>query len=249
MSVTHDFEKIPAELRNARRWVVWRAEARGGKSTKVPFRANASGVCASSTDEKTWSNFDTAEAAVFDGKADGIGFVLGDGFVGVDLDGCRTASGVVSPQAREIIDTLASYTEASPSGTGAHVILRASVLSEGWRKREGVEIYDSGRFFTMTGKRLGIWTDVAERTQVLATLHSNLGTSLPAAKRAVVDPAEFLSRKFDSSKGEKDKYKARVHRTTGKAYCNCMGFKSWMRTGHPCWHVRDLAAELGVEPT
>jgi len=32
-------EKIPDELKSIPQWVVWRAESRGGKLTKVPYNA------------------------------------------------------------------------------------------------------------------------------------------------------------------------------------------------------------------
>ena len=41
--------------------------------------AERSSTRASSMDAATWADFDTAQAAVEDGKADGVGFVLGDG--------------------------------------------------------------------------------------------------------------------------------------------------------------------------
>ena len=93
--------------------------------TKVPYQAECPSTRASSTDATTWSEFDTAHAAVEDGKADGVGFVLGDGYVGVDLDACRDPeTGVMTAEAHAIIDGLSSYTEISPSGTGVHILLR-----------------------------------------------------------------------------------------------------------------------------
>lgn len=44
-----------------------------------------------------------------------------------------------------------SYTEVSPSGNGLHIIVKGKI--PGSRRRKGnIEMYDSGRFFTMTGK-------------------------------------------------------------------------------------------------
>ena len=54
-----------------------------------------------------------------------LGFVLGDGFVGVDKDHCRNAeTGAIEPWALAIVEQLDSYTEISVSGTGVHVICR-----------------------------------------------------------------------------------------------------------------------------
>ena len=55
--------------------------------------------------------------------------------------------------ASEIVRELDSYTEFSPSGTGLHVLLRAK-LPPGGNRRGRIEIYDRGRFFTVTGRRL-----------------------------------------------------------------------------------------------
>src|ERR1700730_3645218 len=76
-------DAIPAVMREARRWVVWNLETRHGKPTKVPYQAACPATCASSTDAMTWSAFDTAQTALADGKADGLGFALGDGYAGV----------------------------------------------------------------------------------------------------------------------------------------------------------------------
>jgi primase-polymerase (primpol)-like protein len=85
---------------------------------------------------------------------DGVGFVftLDDPYCGIDLDKCvNPASGAINDQAREIVDALQSYTELSPSGTGLHIIVRATLSAKG-RKRDAIEIYDRGRYFTVTGQ-------------------------------------------------------------------------------------------------
>jgi putative DNA primase/helicase len=241
-----DSTKIPLELRSVARWVVWKAQ--GG--TKVPYVAPGATRRASSTDESTWCSFAAARAAVLDGKADGLGFVLGNGYVGIDLDGCRDpVSGKRSELAEEIMAGVQSYSEASPSGKGIHIIVRGQ-LPDGWRKLGPVEVYSDGRYFTMTGERLGVWNEIEERTALLAELHAQLLATAgerPGNVRTKADPANQLIRSFDSSKGEKDKYTAKIDKTTGKATCNCRGWKYRMRSGKPCWHVQELADELGIE--
>jgi putative DNA primase/helicase len=146
---------IPAELRERRQWVVWRHENRHGKQTKVPYKANAPRERASTTDVSTWSPFERAAAVVASGRGDGPGFVFADSdpFAGVDLDGCRSKTGELNAEAAAIVEALDSYTEASPSGRGVHVIVRGRL--DGGRCRRGpVEIYDRGRYFAMTGERL-----------------------------------------------------------------------------------------------
>ena len=78
--------------------------------------------------------------AVERGDYDGIGFEFGNGYVGIDLDHCRDAeTGEVQEWALEIIDHLDSYTEASPSETGVHIICKGA-LPEGRRRIGPVEM-------------------------------------------------------------------------------------------------------------
>jgi len=243
------FDQIPEELRTHKRWLVWRLETRVGKTTKVPYQAMNPKKLASSTNSDTWSDFWSAVATVEEGQAEGIGFVLGDGFIGIDLDNCRDPqSGKRSADADEILAGMKSYSEASPSGKGIHIIIKGT-LPEGWRKLGPIEIYSDGRYFTMTGTRLGVWDRIEDRTDVLAALHKQIGEdpNRPKNVRVAADPSNQLIRKFPSSKGVPDKYTAKIDRTTGKASCNCLGWKHRMRSGHPCWHVQELADELGIE--
>jgi primase-polymerase (primpol)-like protein len=82
----------------------------------------------------------------------GIVFDKDDPYTGIDFDKCRDAqTGTTQPWAAALIAELSSYTELSPSGTGWHVIARARLSKE--RNKIGhVEMYDCGRFFTMTGQ-------------------------------------------------------------------------------------------------
>ena len=147
-------ERIPDEMKRRPQWVVWRLEERNGKATKVPYNPRT-GRKASSTDSLTWGTFEDA-LEVLD-RFDGVGFVFssGDPYTGVDLDGCvDPETGEVEPWAAEIAAELDSYTEISPSGTGVHIIARGR-LPEGRRRKGRVEMYDQGRFFTVTGHVLG----------------------------------------------------------------------------------------------
>ncbi len=150
-------ENIPEELRRRPQWVVWKYEKRDevGKPTKVPYIAGGVGR-ASSTDSRTWGTFDEAVQALLatPGRYDGVGFVFssGDPFAGVDLDNCRDPeTGKLEEWAAEIVASLDGYAEASPSGTGVHIIVRGKAPN---KKRGDVEAYSSERYFTMTGRPL-----------------------------------------------------------------------------------------------
>lgn len=164
--------RIPVEMKRRRQWVAWKLEERDGRPTKVPYNPRT-GRRASSTDSLTWGPFEDALGAL--DRFDGVGFVFssGDPYTGVDLDGCvDPETGEVETWASEIADALDSYTELSPSGTGLHIIARGKPPASG--KRGRVEMYDSGRYFTVTGNVYGGRTEVPPqtRTDVLARLHA-----------------------------------------------------------------------------
>ena len=149
MTDDSQYGNIPEDLRRLRQWVNWRNVKRKGKPTKVPMQPG--GVPASTTDPKTWNTFE--RVAPLNRLFNGIGFVftMEAGYVGIDLDKCRNPkTGVTEEWALTFIEELDSYTEISPSGTGWHVIVKGSLPGDG-KKRGPVEMYDSKRFFCMTG--------------------------------------------------------------------------------------------------
>lgn len=130
---------LPHELRSRDRWVVH-------SLAKVPLTPR--GRPASSTDSSTWSPFDAVRGH------ERRGFVLdGNGIVCLDLDRCFV-DGALSARAEEILARCpATYVEVSPSGTGLHVWGRGHVPHG--RRLDGVEVYGTGRFITITGNRYG----------------------------------------------------------------------------------------------
>ncbi len=97
---------IPWQMRQEPRWGLWRSEARGASSTRPA----------------EWTTFDRAAAVLVRGRRhDGLGFRLGEGWAGVDMDGCRDPeTGALAPEAADIIEFMASYAEVSPSGNGGN---------------------------------------------------------------------------------------------------------------------------------
>jgi primase-polymerase (primpol)-like protein len=165
-AVALDIANIPAELIDYRQWVCWRWEVRDEKRTKVPVTVtDEAAFCksdpsllrrASSIEASTWLSFPHATAALINGSLAGIGFVVTaeDPFCGVDLDHCRVENGWAD-WAIELVERLNSYTEVTPSGDGLRVWLRANLAEGDSRRRKGqAEMYDRGRFFTITGRRL-----------------------------------------------------------------------------------------------
>lgn len=172
--MTTYLSNIPDELKQLNNWCVWKFENRNGKRTKIPFNA-ATGEFAKSNDKSTWSSYETAVNAE---GVDGIGFFFEPPYLGIDIDDIdddlhRFKQGdkldnIVS----EFNEAFKSYTEVSPSGNGLHIIVKGKI--PGNRRRKGnIEMYDSGRFFTMTGKNIGKYKDVTEVSeQVFKTIYN-----------------------------------------------------------------------------
>jgi len=165
---------LPETLTTHDQWLCWRAEERDGKMTKVPVDPN-SGQFASTTDSSTWSDFRTArERVVASPDLDGLGFVFADSdsIVGVDLDDCRIPeTGKTREWATDIIDRLDSFTEVSPSGTGYHVLVEGS-LPDGRNRKGDIELYETARFFTVTGDHVDDTPKTVEsREETLKAVH------------------------------------------------------------------------------
>lgn len=152
-----DADNIPKELTKLRRWVVWRWVWKKTKWDKPPCDPNT-GSPVSATDKANWLTFRQAYRSYRNGDVDGIGIVLGllgDGRIlsGVDLDDVYDPTGDrVTADAALLIRKLSTYTEVSPSETGVKCFTFGS-FPEGRRQYGNVEVYDGGRYFTVTGRR------------------------------------------------------------------------------------------------
>lgn len=153
------FDNVPKCLRSLKQWVNWRSEQRkGDKPTKVPV--TIAGYDASSTSPADWYSFESVCQHAH--KFDGIGFVFteSDDFVGIDIDDCFASPGELKPWAEPIVKALAgTYSEVSPSGNGLKFFCRGQQLDKGRKVAIGdgkLEVYSSGRFFTVTGQ---VWDD------------------------------------------------------------------------------------------
>jgi putative DNA primase/helicase len=151
------YDNIPLEMRARPQWVAWRAD-------KVPMNPHT-GKMAASDDLMTWGTFAQAvEGARKYGLA-GIGFVFcsGDPFVGIDFDD------VEGDDLPDEVKALDSWTERSPSGHGYHVIVRGKLKDS--VKRTEIEMYSSGRYFTMTGDHVaGTPTTIEPRQEQIDEL-------------------------------------------------------------------------------
>ena len=143
---------IPSRLQNLDQWLVWKSQPRIGlqnKFTKVPYNLRTA-LPSDATSADTWATFGQVVQAT---GYDGIGFAINQpiGLLLIDLDDC-IVDGVVQAWAEELIQICDTYTEYSPSGLGFHLILQGEKLVAKTRfHNKQVEIYDSGRYLTITG--------------------------------------------------------------------------------------------------
>lgn len=132
----------------------------------------------------------------------GVGFVLTKevGIIGIDLDNCVDVSKgnpddfelkkslwriicsgddlpdnlVFSPFALDVISRLGDvYIEFSPSRTGLHILVRGQIPQSIKYSKKGIEIYDSLRYFTITGD---VWNagEIREQQESLDKIYREL---------------------------------------------------------------------------
>lgn len=98
-------------------------------------------------------------------------------FVGVDLDDVK-ADDEFTEEARTIVQRFDSYTEVSSSGTGLHVIVEGDHSDD--RKHRGelsgtghLEVYDTDRYFVLTGDVYDGFTLVESRPTVVRKIQDD----------------------------------------------------------------------------
>ena len=241
----YKFNQIPAELKNTPHWILWRSEVRNGKKTKVPYQIN--GEMAQSNNKRSWSTFPTIIKFYEQGDYDGIGFMFSkdDPFIGIDIDHC-IQEGALTSIAEDVIETVNSYTEYSPSGDGIHIIAKGKLPLKGpgtGRKNVdiGLEVYRHGRYFTFTGDCLD-QVPVEDRTDELKVLFEKYLKEKPKPEKkqsttsferediTSLSNAELWERLFDSKSGAsiKDLFQGMLingdHSSTDMALCNHLAF-------------------------
>ena len=168
-----------------------------------------------SNNPQTWSSYETAVRAAE--KYDGIGFMFSNsGFFGIDLDDCRDdinayLKGDNANIVAEFMEQLQTYAETSQSGNGIHLICSGS-LPAGGRRKGKVEMYDSGRFFIMTGNAIGSYRAISNGTERIKSLHQKyLGTSqsnpnpqpAPVRVTPTLSDHELIEKILNSANGDK----------------------------------------------
>jgi hypothetical protein len=221
-------------------WVAWQTQDRGGKPTKVPFNPNGRAE-AKANDHTTWGTREEAEKrAAGLRKPYGLGGVgieftaADDGWStgGIDLDSCRDKeSGQLELWAANLIERFKSYTEVSPSGTGAKIFFRYQTadLDElrtamggaqygRMFKRPGsdhppaIEVHLGNRYFAVTDDLLpGSGSEIRNvETELLLDLLYDIGPNFVAEGKAA--EAEEAAAKKASTEAEKAERKAEAEK-------------------------------------
>lgn len=157
-----NYQNIPDELRKLKQWgnfeLKW-MESRH-KNTKIPINSY-DGTNGKTNDSSTWSDYDTAIRGIEKiDRASGLAFYFDNGYVGLDIDNIADdlsdyRDGVPDTIVSEMLKlTKGTYMEISQSGNGIHAIFKGKI--PGNRRRKGnFELYESGRFFALTGNTIG----------------------------------------------------------------------------------------------
>lgn len=220
-------DSIPTELHNLKQWVCWKMIKNDkGKTTKIPINPFTGGN-AMSNNTDTWGTMMEAVIAVSKFNLDGIGFMFDNNYFGIDLDDCEIE------MRNEFIEQMQSYTEISQSGNGIHIICKGQ-LPEGPRRCKGVEMYDSQRFFVMTGDVIGNYQieDGTERVKPLFNKYLVKKTEHKEEIVSVYNKPVFLSDSDILTKAQNSK--------------NGMQFKmlfdgQWQELNYPSQSEADLA--------
>ena len=147
----------PDELKNKKQWVIV------NKNSKIPLNPFTLEM-GSTANPDTWGTFEDVEKYINDYD---LGFVFNDtDLIGIDIDKGFDSTGLPSEMAIDIMNKCNSYTELSRSGRGIHILVKGQLKFKGKNNRKGVEIYQTGRYFIMTGKTIG-FKDIIENQEAI----------------------------------------------------------------------------------
>jgi primase-polymerase (primpol)-like protein len=231
---------IPEELRDRKQFLNWgyerHKENANEKRKKIPLGSVGK--------PSNWSSLEDALKFIEKDFYYGLGFVFtsGDPYTGIDLDNCRDpTTEVIEDWALDVIHSLNSYTEISPSGKGVHIIVKAKLPMEG-RKKGNIEMYDSKRFFTITGNVLKYnekeYCIIADNQDEVKKLHFNVfGSDKPtvegniAAVSPTLEDEKLIEMAGNAKDGEKfnslfsgDTSGYNSHSEADQALCNILAF-------------------------
>lgn len=202
-------ENVPAELRERKQWVCFKAIPKDGHWGKKMISPTTGGYAKSNSPE-TWTDFESALWYADKYRMDGLSFVLTEGIVFVDIDEYEQKSDEVKSVLMTLCDELNTYTETSVSGKGLHFLCKGK-LPENARKRRdeyGLEMYDTLRFVCITGNVFGEKKPLADLSNKIGDINLRyMGKPIeykPAIRRQATQTDKVIIEQISKSvQGEK----------------------------------------------
>jgi hypothetical protein len=220
---------IPDELKQHARWVAWKYSPDGQRWTKRPINPRSGGN-AKSNNPGTWATYEEALGAVLAyPDIAGIGFMLGDGWVGVDADHCYSVLDGFTELAQSVLDSVLGYAEFSPSGKGVKIITRGTIPQSKADGTLGLEVYDRLRFFTVTGHAVPGRINIIPATPIDLTAFyvRHFGADLPFGD---IDPMVYWKSPLPGWSLERVETEILVHLS---ADCH---YQEWLEVGMALHH-------------
>lgn len=176
------------ELATQKIWVAWKLvkDPEKDRLVKEPYSPIYGGRAKSNT-PSTWGIFDGALALAESfakeqnlqlGVSCGVGIMFANGYIGIDLDHVILPNGELKEFAKNIVDSMNSYTEVSPSHNGLHILCKLNCPLTLFGEARHVKLYDSsceiyenGRYFTFTGNVFGDEKNIRDCTETLKSIY------------------------------------------------------------------------------
>jgi predicted P-loop ATPase len=207
-----EWDNIPQDMAARQQWLLWKFESKPGqtKPGKIPYYVlggRRTGDQGSDKDRARLATLPVVRKAFERGGWSGIGFAFlpGDGLIGIDIDGAvNPDTGEVTQRLQKIIEACNSFTEYSPSGKGAHIIVRGHTTTN--KSNDiGLEVFCERQFFTVTARRWpGTPADVMEiDAGVLRRLHATIDEA-KALRRAAASTAPAAAPRPAPAEGQDD---------------------------------------------
>jgi primase-polymerase (primpol)-like protein len=165
-------ENIPEELKKLDQWVVWKPIQEKGRSKpgKLPLSWQVNKLtkekkvlAASCADPETWMTFKDAMSLLnSSGKYKGLQIALSseiplddtDRLIGMDFDKAVLPDGSIRPEILEEVHSFNTYFELSPTDGLRGFCYGHFPVNEGGVHTGNIEIYQGGKFLTVTGHKL-----------------------------------------------------------------------------------------------
>ena len=233
-----DYDDVPADMRQAPRWLVYKlvAAGEGKKPRKIPHYASGerrNGALDTPGTSPAWSASTRPCWPCGQGGFDGLGFALGQEgdacWQGIDLDDIDQRPGL-----RFIADDLPGYVERSPSGHGLHAIGYGRSFQALGANATGIECYPGKRFLTVTGQSAGLGeiqdiADFIERR--LAPLHGQMAQRERTQPEAPPLSPEDLARLAPELR-------------SALAFLDPDSYAEWIAVGNDLWGLGDVGRQL-----